>query len=243
MIITLYLSLSHEPSIISYFINKTTTKCVSHKNKKEFKYIFTHKDAQGPEKRKFLHSFQTEHMYELNVFTSTLVHTCWHKGTKGTTTTVSPPPNLCFTNSLIAPALHSTKVKVYVASSNDPLFNIATEEWLFREGSHSDQQTLYLWRNSPTVRMNAAAIHEDFFVVGQWPLINTMDHLCQVVIGRHQNPFKECHLQAMEQDNVVLARRYSGGGAVYQVSNVTHDLVVEVCSSSVREWMVVCESV
>lgn len=36
--------------------------------------------------------------------------------------------------------------------------------------------------------------------------------------GRHQNPFKECNLQNMENDGVILSRRRSGGGAVY------HDL-------------------
>lgn len=50
-----------------------------------------------------------------------------------------------------------------------------------------DVHTLFLWRNSPTV-----------------------------VIGKHQNPFKECHLQKMEQDGVLLVRRKSGGGAVFQ---------------------------
>ncbi|ELR20191.1 lipoyltransferase and lipoateprotein ligase [Acanthamoeba castellanii str. Neff] len=83
-------------------------------------------------------------------------------------------------------ATDTSKVKVYVTSTTDPLFNIATEEWIFREGDPT-KQTLYLWRNAPTV-----------------------------VIGRHQNPFKECHLSVMERENVVLARRYSGGGAVYQ---------------------------
>jgi len=80
----------------------------------------------------------------------------------------------------------ASPVKVYVTATTDPLFNIATEEWLFSEGD-SNNQTLYLWRNAPTV-----------------------------VIGRHQNPFKECNLTVMENENVVLARRYSGGGAVYQ---------------------------
>lgn len=36
-----------------------------------------------------------------------------------------------------------------------------------------------------------------------------------IVIGRFQNPFSECNLEAMEKDHVQLVRRKSGGGAVY----------------------------
>ncbi|AEV29056.1 lipoyltransferase and lipoate-protein ligase [Sphaerochaeta pleomorpha str. Grapes] len=36
-----------------------------------------------------------------------------------------------------------------------------------------------------------------------------------IVIGRFQNPFSECNLEAMEKDHVQLVRRQSGGGAVY----------------------------
>ena len=46
---------------------------------------------------------------------------------------------------------------------------------------------LFLWRNNPTI-----------------------------TVGRHQNPWKECNLNLMDEAGVTLARRYSGGGAVYQ---------------------------
>ncbi|MBQ3865667.1 MAG: lipoate--protein ligase family protein, partial [Clostridia bacterium] len=36
-----------------------------------------------------------------------------------------------------------------------------------------------------------------------------------VIVGKNQNPYKECDLAAMEKDGVELVRRVSGGGAVY----------------------------
>lgn len=36
-----------------------------------------------------------------------------------------------------------------------------------------------------------------------------------VIIGRGQNPWAECNLQAMERDGVQLVRRITGGGAVF----------------------------
>lgn len=81
-----------------------------------------------------------------------------------------------------------TTVRVLLSDITNPWFNLATEDWIFRElDPHT--HTLFLWRNDNTV-----------------------------VIGRHQNPWVECKVQKMEDDGVFLARRQSGGGAVF------HDL-------------------
>lgn len=79
-------------------------------------------------------------------------------------------------------------IRVLRSDITNPWFNLATENWIFRE-LDPRHHVLFLWRNADTV-----------------------------VIGRHQNPWKECKVQKMEDDGVYLARRQSGGGAVF------HDL-------------------
>ncbi|MGE4801261.1 lipoate--protein ligase A [Yersinia hibernica] len=81
-----------------------------------------------------------------------------------------------------------SSLRLLISDSYDPWFNLAVEECIFRQMS-PDQRVLFLWRNANTV-----------------------------VIGRAQNPWKECNTRRMEQDGVKLARRSSGGGAVF------HDL-------------------
>jgi lipoate-protein ligase A len=78
------------------------------------------------------------------------------------------------------------KLRVLISQTHNPWFNLATEEWIFRDLDPS-VQTLFLWRNAETV-----------------------------VIGRNQNPWSECNLARMEKDGLFLARRSSGGGAVFQ---------------------------
>nr|MBP6563411.1 lipoate--protein ligase [Neisseriaceae bacterium] len=70
--------------------------------------------------------------------------------------------------------------------SYDPWFNLAVEECIFRQ-MDPQHKVLFLWRNADTV-----------------------------VIGRAQNPWKECNTRKMAADGVKLARRSSGGGAVFQ---------------------------
>lgn len=47
------------------------------------------------------------------------------------------------------------------------------------------------------------------------PVMFLWRSLPAVIIGKNQNPWKECNLQIMEELHISLARRISGGGAVY----------------------------
>ncbi len=78
------------------------------------------------------------------------------------------------------------KARCFISEVNDPFFNLATEDWIFNDISH-DGPILFLWRNNSSV-----------------------------VIGRNQNPWAECNLNKIKENNVNLVRRQSGGGAVYQ---------------------------
>lgn len=52
-------------------------------------------------------------------------------------------------------------------------------------------------------------VKKDEWIVFWWQSKNA------VVIGRNQNPYQECNLEMLKNDNVQLVRRLSGGGAVY----------------------------
>lgn len=79
--------------------------------------------------------------------------------------------------------------RIVIGMSYDPWHNLALEEILFEQQAEQQGVTLYLWQNENTV-----------------------------VIGKHQNAWLECRMALLEEEGGKLARRSSGGGAVF------HDL-------------------
>ncbi|CAG9536933.1 unnamed protein product [Cercopithifilaria johnstoni] len=80
--------------------------------------------------------------------------------------------------------------KIFISQSQNIFENLAFEEWLLRNYRPDEEnESMFIWSNKPAV-----------------------------VIGRHQNPWLEADLNYLKSNNIELARRHSGGGAVY------HDL-------------------
>jgi len=93
---------------------------------------------------------------------------------------------------------NNISTKIICSKSYDPWHNLAFEEYLL-EKVKENEIILYLWQNNNTI-----------------------------VVGRNQNPWKECRCKDFEEDGGKIARRLSGGGTVFHdIGNLNFTFVMD----------------
>jgi lipoate-protein ligase A len=96
--------------------------------------------------------------------------------------------------------------KAIISKIKDPYFNLALENY-YLENINPNSRILLVWDNSPCV-----------------------------VIGRFQNPWIECNLKSMSENNIEFVRRQSGGGTVYHDSGNINFSVIADKTLHNKEW-------
>ena len=107
------------------------------------------------------------------------------------------------------------RIKLYESNSFDPYLNLATEQYLM-ETVEEDESILFLWQNQNTV-----------------------------VIGKNQNAWKECRTALLQEEGGFLARRLSGGGAVFHdLGNLNFTFLVPQAEYDLdKQFSVIAEAV
>lgn len=89
-------------------------------------------------------------------------------------------------------------LRIVYSESYNPYYNFALEEVLLHSCEQKQDYILYLWQNDNTI-----------------------------VIGRNQSVYTECNLKYAEKHNTIIARRLTGGGAVYHdLGNLNFTIIV-----------------
>jgi len=94
------------------------------------------------------------------------------------------------------------KFFIYETSVFDPYYNLAVEDALCN----------YVSSKSDSI--------EKVCGIFIWQSDNA------IVIGRNQNPYRECNMEAVHRHNVKIVRRFTGGGTVYHdLGNVNYSFI------------------
>lgn len=87
-------------------------------------------------------------------------------------------------------------MKYLINPSTDPHFNMSLDEYCLEQVS-SEEPFFFLWRNRPAV-----------------------------IIGLNQNAYSEVNLDYLREHGIILARRVTGGGAVYHdLQNMNYTII------------------
>lgn len=95
--------------------------------------------------------------------------------------------------------------KLFVSSSIDSYYNLAKEEWLFKN-KKKGETIVFLWQNDKTV-----------------------------VIGRYQNIYDEVNILFAKENDIKIVRRITGGGAVYHdLGNLNYSFITDQDNSDLE---------
>ncbi len=106
-----------------------------------------------------------------------------------------------------APALHQAAQAKVAGGAGFPLCSNARKK----------KQTMLIVE-SPSLDVYRNLAIEEYLMEhasDQGPVLFLWQSDCAVVMGKNQNPWRECRLDLMQADEVPCARRISGGGTVY----------------------------
>ncbi len=107
---------------------------------------------------------------------------------------------------------NKTKLQIILGTQYDPYLNLAVESNLL-DNFTPNTTSLFLWKNKQTV-----------------------------VIGNNQNPYSECDVDSLTKEGGHLARRRTGGGAVYHdLGNLNFSFIADKDIYDVKRQMQVIQ--